>query len=90
MAAATDGTLGEKAAPLASLSVFRNVLLVYVLFALAAVAYWPASKALYEVWTDFRNLGDTHGFLVLGISLWLVFRSRRSFTGTGEHPRSWH
>ncbi len=87
MVAATDGsTVGEKAAPLASLPVLRNVSLVYLLFALAAVAYWPASKALYEVWTDFRNLGDTHGFLVLGISLWLVFRSRRAINGTGERP----
>ena len=61
-------------------------MLVYLLFALAAVAYWPASKALYEDWTDFRNLGGTHGFLVLAISLWLIFRSRQSLTGTGERP----
>ena len=60
MVAAMDGsTVGEKEAPLASLPVLRNVALVYLLFAVAAVAYWPASKALYEVWTDFSNLGGT-------------------------------
>ena len=86
MTAATDGTRIEKAVTLFSLPALRNVFLVYLLFALAAVAYWPASAALYENWTDFKNLGDTQGFLVLAISLWLVFRSRRSLAGAGEHP----
>jgi hypothetical protein len=88
MAAATEDTLGDKAAPVASLPAFRNIFLVYLLFALATVAYWPASEAYYEVWTDFSNLGGTHGFLVLTISLWLIFRSRQSLTGTGER-RPW-
>ena len=78
MAATTEGTLSERANSLAASPALRNVVLIYALFALAAVAYWPASEALYDVWTDFRNLGGTHGFLVLGISLWLIFRNRRS------------
>src|SRR5262245_46466975 len=77
MAATPEGTFSHKVGSLAS-PAFRNAGLVYVLFALAAVAYWPASQALYETWTDFRNLGGTHGFLVLGISLWLIFRKRSS------------
>ena len=82
MTAVTDGTRIGKAGTLLSLPALRNVLLVYLLFVLVAVAYWPASEALYENWTDFKNLGDTHGFLVLAISLWLVWRSRRSLGST--------
>jgi EpsI family protein len=84
MASVTGDTLGKKATTLTSLSGARNVALVFALLALATLAYWPASEALYELWTDFRNLGGTHGFLVLAISCWLIFRSRDSIAFGGE------
>ena len=77
MAVAESKLIADIAAP----SVARGIVLIYVLYGLVAIAYWPASKALYQDWTDFRNLGGTHGFLILAVSLWLVFRARFHISG---------
>lgn len=49
---------------------------------------WPTLRALHARWTDVENLGDTHGYLIAAVVIYLFWRSARSAgTGTMRSPR---
>jgi len=68
--------------------VTRRLLAVYAIFAAVVLLYWPASVALTGLWLDADRTSYTHGFLVMGISLWLVWRDRASFAGANTSALS--
>jgi exosortase len=49
-----------------------------ILLPLLAVvaACWPTLVALHGLWTDWTNRGVTHGYLIVAICLWLLWRKR--------------
>lgn len=51
--------------------------LLLALGVLVALIYWPSSLVLYAQWMDFVNITFTHGWLILAVSVALVWRSRR-------------
>ncbi len=57
-----------------------------VLAVVVVLAYWPASVALFDFWTDVENLGGTHGFLVLAVSGWVLFENRRAIAAADARP----
>jgi EpsI family protein len=61
--------------PAASVNWRRIAALIGVLIAVL-ILYWPATQSLGALWLDGPRRNYTHGFLVLGISLWLMWRSR--------------
>ena len=67
-----------------SLSV--RVLSIFALIAVASVACWPTSTALYEFWTDFANKGGTHGPLIVAASLWLIARNHARLASAPTQP----
>jgi EpsI family protein len=67
-----------------SLSV--RVISIFALIAVASVACWPTSVALYEFWTDFENKGGTHGPLIVAASLWLIARNHARLASAPAQP----
>jgi EpsI family protein len=66
----------------------QRLLFVYGMVLLVALAYWPATSVLLDFWTDTRDLGGTHGLLVVGITAWLLFRARRRIGAARLAPSS--
>jgi len=64
----------------------RRVALVLGLWLAVAVLYWPSSVALAHLWTNVAQETYTHGFLILGISLWLVVRARHKLAAVPVQP----
>jgi len=58
-------------------AVFSRLATVYGLWIAIAVLYWPSAVGLDALWTNAHEETYTHGYLVLLISLWLVFHDRR-------------
>jgi exosortase A len=52
----------------------------------AAVVYWPASQALAALWDDTEARTYTHGYLVLAVSVWLVFDARDDLAAARAKP----
>jgi EpsI family protein len=50
--------------------------LILALVVVNAIAFAPSSEVLLNFWTDSENLDGTHGFLVLAVVAWLLFRAR--------------
>ena len=56
------------------------------LTALAAIVvgiplmYWPAAQSLAVVWLDTARTTYTHGFAILAVSCWLLWRKREEFS----------
>jgi exosortase A len=48
---------------------------------IVAVLYWPTTVSLHRLWQDFDKLTYTHGYLILGVSGWLLWRARGSLRG---------
>ena len=60
------------------LMTLKTLATVYGLWIAAAVFYWPTSRALNALWTaPSQQETYTHGYLILMISLWLVWRERQ-------------
>lgn len=56
---------------------------VYGLWIAATVIYWPTSRALNALWTaPWQRETYTHGYLILMISLWLIWRERQQLVAT--------
>ena len=54
-----------------------TVAIVVGLWAAVAAVYWPTARDLDRLWTSPKHEeAFTHGYLILAISLWLVFRAR--------------
>jgi exosortase A len=52
------------------------------------LVYWPSAVALDAQWRDIVDHTYTHGYLVLAISLWLVWRDRAKLDAAPLHPVS--
>jgi exosortase len=52
----------------------RTALSIVGLIAVAMVAYWPTSRALWDYWTDWLFGG--HGIFVAVLALWLLYRAK--------------
>ena len=44
---------------------------------LVGLLFWPSTAVLYAQWTDFVNITFTHGWLILAVTLALIWRARR-------------
>ena len=60
--------------------------LLLVLGMLVALVYWPSTAVLYAEWSDFVNITFTHGWLILAVSLFLIWRDRREIASAPAHP----
>ena len=63
-----------------------RLVVIYGLWIVVALAYWPSAVALNGFWIDTVNNTYTHGYLVLLVSLWLVLRDRRQIFATPLRP----
>ena len=56
--------------------------MIVILLVLAAVvaACWPSAHALHSLWMDVDQTTYTHGYLMAGVSLWLLWRDRSALT----------
>ncbi len=63
----------------------RNDLLSAGLIALAALTYWPSSRALWDFWTN-DNTAGAHGFLVAPLAVWLLYRARHRLSVVPARP----
>lgn len=54
----------------------RPLWLVLSVLALVIVLFWPTSREIVELWQDTVRRRYTHGWLVLAITLWLIWRDR--------------
>jgi EpsI family protein len=55
------------------------------LIALAALTYWPSSRALWNFWTN-DNTAGAHGFLVAPLAAWLLYRARYRLAAVPVQP----
>lgn len=84
MQAPTSST--EAAVPRVQLRASGQLIAFIALCVLVPLLFWPSTAVLLEEWTDFQNLGGTHGFLILAISLWLLFERRERIATTPVRP----
>ena len=57
------------------------------LIAVAVVAYWPTSRALWDYWTDWLFGG--HGIFVAVLALWLLYRAKDRLALAPRQSRPW-
>jgi exosortase A len=74
----------QAAAPLAIVT-FRLAIVLVVLL-LPAVLYLPTVASLITEWEDTGNLTYTHGYLVVVLSVWLVYRKRQEIASVSARP----
>jgi exosortase A len=55
-----------------------------VLFTVLVLAFWPTVSGMVHTWYNFETY--THGFLVLPITLWLVWHKRRHLAAYTPQP----
>jgi exosortase len=67
-----------------SVAVPRLLGLLGIIAAVAAL-YWPTTASYAIAWTDFNNLGNTHGFVILGMCLAFLWLRRKELAT--ESPR---
>lgn len=63
----------------------RNALLSARLIAIAVLAYWPSTVALWGYWTN-DNYSGTHGFLVVPLAALLLYRARHRLAAVRVWP----
>jgi EpsI family protein len=68
-----------------SASSLRNALLSAGLVAIALMAYWPSTAALWGFWTN-DNRSGTHGLLVAPLAVWLLYRARYRLAAVEVRP----
>ncbi len=57
--------------------------------ALTALLYWPTSLEIADLWEDTVRRRYTHGWIVLAVTVWLVWRDRAQLASVSAwHPRS--
>lgn len=74
----------ELSAPLQPQS--GSLAVVYSLWLAVVLIYWPSCLALEGYWTDTVDHTYTHGYLILFVSLWLVYRDRARLAATPVRP----
>ena len=76
-----------RAASLPQASVLSRLVTVYGLWIAVAVLYWPSAVGLNALWTQpSQEEAYSHGYLVLLISLWLIFRDRKRLAAAPIRP----
>ena len=60
--------------------------LLLLLACLVAGICWPSTKVYYEQWTDFVNITYTHGWLILAVCVYLVWRERAALAAAPAAP----
>ena len=71
-------TAATRSRSLPQAPVLSRLLTVYGLWIAVVVLYWPSAVALNALWTNpSQEEPFTHGYLVLAISLWLIWRDRK-------------
>lgn len=53
------------------------------------VLYWDSFVSIFLLWSDWVNENYSHGFLVLGISLYMVWRRRAQLASIPIEPNFW-
>jgi exosortase A len=53
---------------------------------LTALLYWPTSLAIAELWQDTDRRLYTHGWLVLAVTVWLIWRDRAQIASIRVTP----
>lgn len=66
----------------------RRVFAVWCVVALTLVLYWPTVASLLPQWGDFGNLTYAHGYLIVAIGAWMLWR-RRHTLGAQPFSPSW-
>lgn len=56
------------------------LVIVFGALTLTALLYWPTSLAIAELWQDTDRRLYTHGWLVLAVTVWLIWRERSCLT----------
>jgi exosortase A len=59
----------------------QRLLGLLLVVAIVTVLYWPTAVSYSIAWTDFDNLGDTHGYLIVLMSLALLYLRRDELAG---------
>jgi exosortase A len=57
-----------------------------VLVVLGFVLFWPTTVSLVEQWEDTVRRTYTHGYLILALTLWLLWRNRSSWAQVELRP----
>lgn len=60
----------------------RRLLGVVCIIAAVSALYWPTVVSYSIAWTDFKNLGNTHGFLIVVMCFALLYLRRDDFAVT--------
>ena len=76
-AVAGDGAPSRIGSPLA---------IVIGALALTALLYWPTSLEIAELWQDTDRRLYTHGWLVLAVTVWLIWRDRTQLASIRVTP----
>lgn len=69
-----------------SAGVFHRLFMIYGLWVVVALIYWPSSIGLNALWTNAPAETYTHGYLILLISLWLIYRDRKRLAAAPRQP----
>jgi exosortase A len=72
----------DKAAHALRLRAFAAIGLVLAIFA----AFWPTTASLMERWEDTVARTYTHGYLVVALALWMIWRDRARWGGGSARP----
>jgi exosortase len=66
---------------------YARLWLIALLACVIALLYWPSIDFLiHEKWSDTASKTYTHGWLILAICIWLVFRSRYELADAPARP----
>lgn len=64
----------------------NRALLVAGLIVAAFALLWPSTQALMLRWEDTVSRAYTHGYLVLGVAFWMIYRSREPLARVVAQP----
>ena len=81
-------TMGEEVTAVAGARSGINAALAIVLGALllTIVLYWPTSREIADLWQDTVRRRYTHGWLMLAVTVWLLWRDRAAYANTALAP----
>jgi exosortase len=60
--------------------------LILILALVVTAIGWPSAQVLYEQWMDFIDITFTHGWLILAVCVWLVWRERAAIAAAPARP----
>ena len=69
-------SLALQSAPQRAAERHRPLIVVFAALVLVAALYWPTSVEIAGLWEDTTRRRYTHGWLILAVVVWLVWRDR--------------